>query len=118
MVNGRAQGYFANHGNLGRIGMHRKKRNAFGHGVVQADGKISKGADCWYFDVTVGTSSLRNHLQNGALDDLDVMTLGLSMSKLRGQYNDRCLGGSLEDLDPLVILAFDHYGYLGYNSIK
>ena len=30
------------------------------------------------------------------------------MSKLRGQYNDRCLGGSLEDLDPLVILAFDH----------
>ena len=46
-------------------------------GVVQADGKISKGADCWYFDVTVGTSSLRNHLRNGALDDLDVMTLGL-----------------------------------------
>ena len=30
------------------------------------------------------------------------------MSKLRGQYNDRCLGDSLEDLDPLVILAFDH----------
>ena len=118
VVNGRAQGYFANHGNLGRIGMHRKKRNAFGHGVVQADGKISKGADCWYFDVTVGTSSLRNHLQNGALDDLDVMTLGLSMSKLRGQYNDRCLGGPLEDLDPLVILAFDHNGYLGSNSIK
>ena len=79
VVNGRAQGYFANHGSLGRIGMHRKKRNAFGHGVVQADGKISKGADCWYFDVTVGTSSLRNHLQNGALDDLDVTTLGLSM---------------------------------------
>jgi hypothetical protein len=24
----------------------------------------------------------------------------------------------LEDLDPLVILAFDHNGYLGYNSIK
>jgi hypothetical protein len=83
--------------------MHRKKRSTFGHGVVQADGKISKGADCWYFDVTVGNSSLRNCLQNGALDDLDVMTLGLSMSKLRGQYNNRCLGGSLENLDPLVI---------------
>jgi hypothetical protein len=79
-VNGRAQGYFANHGNLGRIGMHRKKRNAFGHGVVQANGKISKGADCWYFDITVGTSSFKNHLQNGALDDLDLMTLGLAMS--------------------------------------
>ena len=47
-----------------------------------------------------------------------MMTLGLSMSKLRGQYNDRCLGGPLEDLDPLVILAFDHNGYLGSNSIK
>ena len=86
--------------------MQRKKRNALGHGVVQADGKISKGADCWYFDVTVGTSSLRNHLQNGALDDLDLMNLGLAVSKLRGQYYDRCLGVSLEDLDPLVILAF------------
>ena len=50
---------------------------------------------CWYFDVTVGTSSLRNHLQNGALNDLDVMILGLAMSKLKGQYNDRCLGGPL-----------------------
>jgi hypothetical protein len=37
-VYGRAQGYFVNQGSLGRIGMHRKKRNAFGHGVVQADG--------------------------------------------------------------------------------
>ena len=44
-VNGRAQGYFANHGNLGRIGMHRKKRNAFGHGMVEADSKFSK--DKW-----------------------------------------------------------------------
>ena len=67
--------------------------------------------------MTVGTSSLRNHFQNGALDDLDMTTLGLSMSKLRGQYNGRCLCGSLEDLDPLVILAFDHNGYLGSNSI-
>jgi hypothetical protein len=40
------------------------------------------------------------------------------MSKLRGQYNDKCLGGSLENLDPLVILALDHDGYLGSNSIK
>jgi hypothetical protein len=40
------------------------------------------------------------------------------MSKLRGQYNDWCLGGPLENLDPLVILAFDHNGYLGSNSIK
>jgi hypothetical protein len=86
--------------------MHQIKRNAFGHGVVQADGKFSKGADCCYFDVTVGTSSLRNHLQNGVLDDLGMMTLGLPMSKLRGQYNYRCLGGSLENLDPLVILVF------------
>ncbi len=86
--------------------------------MAQADGKLSKGADCWYFDVAVGTRSLRNHLQNGALDDLDLMTLGLAMSKLRGQYNDRCLGGSLEDLDSLVILAFGHNGYLGPNSIK
>ena len=60
VVNGRAQGYFVNQDSLGRIGMHRSKRNAFGHGVVQADGKHSKGADCWYFDVTVATSSLRN----------------------------------------------------------
>ena len=58
--------------------------------MVQADRKFSKGADCWYFDVNVGTSSLRNYLQNGALDDLDLMTLGLAMSKRRGQYNDRC----------------------------
>ena len=28
------------------------------------------------------------------------------------------LDGSLEDLDPLVILAFDHNGYLGSDSIK
>jgi hypothetical protein len=28
------------------------------------------------------------------------------------------LGGSLEDLNPLVILAFDQNGYLGSNSIK
>jgi hypothetical protein len=42
--------------------MHRMKGNAFGHDVVQADDKISKGADCWYLDDTVGTSSLRNHL--------------------------------------------------------
>ena len=28
------------------------------------------------------------------------------------------LDGSLEDLDPLVILAFDHTGYLGSDSIK
>ena len=40
------------------------------------------------------------------------------MSKLRGQYNDRRLGGSLEDLVPLVILAFGHNGYLGSDSIK
>jgi hypothetical protein len=40
------------------------------------------------------------------------------VSKLRGRYNGRCLGGSLEDLDPLVVLAFDHNGYLGSNSIK
>ena len=33
-VNGRAQGYFENQGRLGRIDMHRMKRNAFGHGVV------------------------------------------------------------------------------------
>ena len=52
-VNGRAQGYFANQGSLSRIGMHRKKENTFGYGVVQADGKLSKGGDCWYFDVTV-----------------------------------------------------------------
>ena len=117
-VNGRAQGYFANHGNLGRIGMHSKKRNAFGHGVVQADSKLSKGADCWYFDVTVGTSSLGSHLQNGALGDFGLMTLELAMSKLRGQYNDRRLGGPLENLDPIVILAFDHNDYLGSNSIK
>ena len=82
--------------------MHQIKRNAFGHGVVQADGKFSKGADCCYFDVTVGTSSLRNHLQNGVLDDLGMMTLGLPMSKLRGQvlrwligefrpFSDSCL---------------------------
>ena len=58
--------------------------------MVQADGKLSKGGDCWYFDVNVGTSSLRNHLQNGALDDLDLMTLGLAMSKRRDQYNDSC----------------------------
>ena len=75
----------------------QEEENAFGHGAVQADGKISKAADCWYFDVTVGTSSLRNHLQNGALDDLDMITLGLAISKLRRQYNDRCLGGPLED---------------------
>jgi hypothetical protein len=25
VVNGRAQGYFANHGSLGRIGMHRRR---------------------------------------------------------------------------------------------
>ena len=62
---------------LGRIGMHRMKRNAFGHGVVRVDSKFSKAADYWYFDVTVGTSSLKNHLQNVALDDLDLMTLGL-----------------------------------------
>ena len=61
-VNGRAQGYFANQGGLSRIGMYRKKRNALGHGVVQSDDKLSKGVDCWYFDVSVGTSSLRNHL--------------------------------------------------------
>jgi hypothetical protein len=73
-VNGRAQGYFANQGHVGRIGMHRMKKNDFGHGVVQADVKFSKGVDCWYFDVTIGTSSRRNHLQNGALDDLDMMT--------------------------------------------
>jgi hypothetical protein len=30
--------------------------------------------DYWCFDVTVGTSSLRNHLQNSALDDLDLLT--------------------------------------------
>ena len=77
--------------------------------MVQANGKISKG---------VGTSSLKNHLQNSALDDLDLMTLGLAMSKLRGQYNDRCFGGTLEDLDPLVVLAFDHNRYLGSSSIK
>jgi hypothetical protein len=67
-----------------------------------ADGKLSKGVDCWYFDVTVEASSLRNHLRNDVLDDLDldVMTLGLAMSKLRGQYNVRCLGGPLENLDP------------------
>ena len=59
----------------------------------------------------IGTSSLKNHLQNGALDDLDLMTLGLAMSNLRGQYNDRCLCGSMEDLDPSVILAFDHNGF-------
>jgi len=53
--------------------------NDFGHGVVQADGKFLKDVDCWYFEVTVGTSSLRNHLQNRALDDLDVMTLGFTM---------------------------------------
>ena len=58
-VNGRAQGYFENHSSLGRIGMHRKKRNAFGHGVVHADSKISEGADCLYFDVTVGTRRCR-----------------------------------------------------------
>ncbi len=46
------------------------------------------------------------------------MTLGLAMSKLRSQYNDRCLGGLLENLDSLVTLAFDHNGYLGSNSIK
>ena len=51
--------------------MHRKKKNAVGHHVVQADGKLSKGGVCWYFNVTVGTSSLKHHLQNGALDDLD-----------------------------------------------
>ncbi len=51
-VNGRAQGYFANQVSVGRIGTHRVKKNAFGHGVVQADGKLfSKGADCWYFDI-------------------------------------------------------------------
>ena len=61
VVYGRARGYFANQGRVGRISMPRIKRNAFGHGVVQADGKISKGADCCYFDVTVRTSSLRNH---------------------------------------------------------
>ena len=82
------------------------------------DGKLSKDGISWYFDVTVGTSSLKHHLQNGALDDLDKMTLGLAMSKLKGQYNDSCLGGSLEDLDPLAVLAFDHNGYLGSNSIK
>jgi hypothetical protein len=69
-VNGRAQGYFENQVHLGRIGMHRMKGNAFGHDVVQAVGKISKGVDCWYFGVTVGTRSLRNHLQNGALDNM------------------------------------------------
>ena len=44
-VNGRAQGYFENQVHLGRIGMHRMKGNAFGHDVVQAVGKISKGVD-------------------------------------------------------------------------
>ena len=38
VVNGRAQGYFVNQGRVGRIGIHRSKRNAFGHSVVQADG--------------------------------------------------------------------------------
>jgi hypothetical protein len=78
---------------VGRIGLHSLKSNAFGHGVVQTDGKLSKGADFWYFAFTAGNSSLKNHLQNRSIDDLDIMTLGLAMSKLRGQYNDRCLGG-------------------------
>jgi hypothetical protein len=46
-VNGRTQNYFTNQGCLGSIGMHRMERNVFGHDVVQADGKFSKGADCW-----------------------------------------------------------------------
>jgi hypothetical protein len=86
--------------------------------VLQVDGKFPKGADCWYFDVNVGTSSLRNHLQNGALDYLDMMTLGLALSKLKDQYNGRYLIGPFENLDLLVIPAFDHNGYLGSNSIK
>ena len=68
--------------------MHRMKRNAFGHGVVHADGNFSKRVNCWYFDVPVGTSSLRNNLQNGALDNLDMMTLGLALSKLNRNSND------------------------------
>jgi hypothetical protein len=86
--------------------------------MVQAGGKLSKGADSYYSDVTVETSSFRNYLHNEALNNLHMMTLGLTMPKLRGQYNDRCLGGSLENLDPLVILVFGHNGYLGSNSIK
>ena len=98
-VNGRAQGYFANQGRVDRIGMRRRKRNAFGHGVVQADGKFSMGADCWYFDVTVGPSTFRNKFQNGALDYLDMMTLGLALSKLRDQYYGRCSGCPMDNLD-------------------
>ncbi len=44
-VNGMAQDNFENQGRIGRIGMHRMKKNAFGHGVVQANCKFSKGAD-------------------------------------------------------------------------
>ena len=86
--------------------------------MVQAGGKLSKAADSYYSDVTVETSSFRNYLHNEALNNLHMMTLGLTMPKLRGQYNDMCLGGSLENLDPLVILVFGHNGYLGSNSIK
>jgi hypothetical protein len=46
-----------------------KKINGFEHGVVQADGKLSKGVDSYYFDDIVGTSYLLTHIQKEALDN-------------------------------------------------
>lgn len=55
------------------------------------DSKLSKGKriliTLTLLDVTAGTSIFRNHLHNGALDNLDMMTLGLVLSKLSGQYS-------------------------------